>query len=84
MNVEPLRSPRPVYTPRAHRPRLGAPPARAHARTRAVREIIDTLTLALRRYGCEDVVCVVNMSDARGASPFALPCVAGFVVSHRC
>ena len=56
----------------------------AHARALAVREIVDTLTLALRRYGCEDVVCVVNMSDARGASPFALPVVAGFVVSHRC
>ena len=54
----------------------------SHAR--AVREIIDTLTLAMRQHGCEDVVCVVNMSEARGASPFALPCVAGFVVSHRC
>lgn len=54
------------------------------ARARAVREIIDTLTLAMRQHGCEDVVCVVNMSEARGASPFALPCVAGFVVSHRC
>merc|ERR1719272_1183574 len=48
-----------------------------------VREIIDTLTLAMRQHGCEDVVCVVNMSEARGASPFVLPCVAGFVVSHR-
>ena len=65
----------------AHRPRSAAPP-RTHAR--AVREIIDTLTLAMRQHGCEDVVCVVNMSEARGASPFVLPCVAGFVVSHRC
>eukprot|EP00964_Phaeocystis_antarctica_P138571 scaffold103235_cov63-Phaeocystis_antarctica.AAC.6 len=38
----------------------------------------------MRQHGCEDVVCVVNMSEARGASPFVLPCVAGFVVSHRC
>ena len=56
---------------------------RPYARARAVREIIDTLARALRKHGCEDVVCVVNMSDALGASPFALPCVAGFVVSHR-
>ena len=49
-----------------------------------MREIIDTLTLAMRQHACEDVVCVVNMSEACGASPFALPSVAGFVVAHRC
>ena len=49
-----------------------------------MREIVDTLTLAMRQHACEDVVCVVNMTNGHGASPFALPYVAGFVVSHRC
>lgn len=76
-------APRPLTlcTVRAPPPRSVAAP---RTRARAVREIIDTLTLAMRQHACEDVVCVVNMSEARGASPFALPSVAGFVVSHRC
>ena len=79
---------------RHHAPRpltlctVRAPPPRSVAapRTRAcaVREIVDTLTLAMRQHACEDVVCVVNMTNGHGASPFALPYVAGFVVSHRC
>ncbi len=67
---------------------MRAPPPRSvaapRARACAVREIIDTLTLAMRQHACEDVVCVVNMTNGHGASPFALPYVAGFVVSHRC
>ena len=37
----------------------------------------------MRTHCCDDVVCVVNMSSGRGASPFALPFVAGFVVQFR-
>ena len=60
-----------------------AAPNRYLAALLAVRDIVDTLTRALKAHGCEDIVCVVNMSDGRGASPFALPSVAGFVVAHR-
>lgn len=37
----------------------------------------------MRAHSCHDVVCVVNMSSGRGASPFAMPSVAAFVVQFR-
>ena len=44
---------------------------------------MSTLASAMRTHCCDDVVCVVNMSSGRGASPLAMPFVAGFVVQFR-